>query len=197
MTTEPVNTEPVNTAPAPTDAVTTNRRTILKAVAAAGIVWTAPVLQPITAHAAGTCTSFQFGGDGEPEDTTDPAEDPDSCTPCEPGGQIFSSTCNCGAGFTYGVATPIAAGPGVGQSGVFTWDGFDPDTYTAPEGCTIVDATARMFETDPPSGAPCEVLYPCYTIGSGISISPDNKVLTFDDPGTKIYDFIRVLLCCG
>ena len=51
------------------------RRTLLKAASAAGVVWASPVLESVTAHAAGTCTNAQFNAAFLSETTTSPATD--------------------------------------------------------------------------------------------------------------------------
>ncbi len=154
------------------------RRTLLQAASAAGIVWASPVLESVTAHAAGTCTNAQFNAAFLAEATTSPATDA-SCTPlpaCSLGGAT-GSTCTCPA-FTAG-SPPLAGG---------SWSGL---TYTAPSGCTILAANARRFVQ---TGSGCALRWPCV----GASIATNGRSVTFPPltVGTQNFKF-RMILCCS
>ncbi len=157
------------------------RRTMLKAATAAGIVWASPFVESVTAHAASSCVSAQFDDTYAPETTSDPASD-GVCTdggtlsPCAPSG--VGSLCGA-CSFAVGAMTPTGG----------TWSG---NTYTAPAGCTIVDARARVDNVGVGSG--CANEWPCETG----TISTDKKSVTFPalGPVSGTYWKFRMVLCC-
>ena len=173
----------------PSDAhrgISASRRTLLKGAAAAGLVWTAPLLQPVTVHAtSGVCTRAQFLGNGTeiaPDNNT-----PLGCTNCYPAGGAYSSTCACTSGWTG------AANRTLGTSGVLTNLNPAGGTYTAPSGCTIADVKAVVIDPIVSGGCP-----PCYEIGNQLSINAAYSVVTFPAaPAGGQYLVVRVLLCCG
>lgn len=160
---------------------------MLKAAAAAGIVWTAPVVHPIAAHAqAQGCTAEQFDGNGTAVTTTSGLADLDSgCAGCEPVGQALSSICNCGS-------WPVGVGP---SGGTMTTDVNGTWTYTAPAGCTIVDATGRAYD---PNQSGCDFQFKCYTTATSPAVTINDGTVVFPAPDTG-YDYVvfRVLLCCS
>lgn len=172
----------------------TSRRNLIKAAGAAGIIWTAPVIRPVTAHAAGgTCTRVQYdfpaGAFVTPTDT-----DEDlftalgfgglGCDACLPGGQVFASTCSCTGGWSAGVdGTGGSVSPGDPSVG---------NTYTVPANCHIVNASALLFRSGE-SG--CAATFPCVTSSSGLTVSPGETQLTLPTPD-GVYLRLRVLLCC-
>ena len=157
---------------------------MLKAASAAGIVWASPVLQSVTAHAAGTCRNVQFNAAFSSEGTTDPATDGlplcVSVPSCGLAG-VSSSLCVCNA---FAAGSPALSPPG-------SWTGLE---YTAPTGCTILAANARLIRT---VGSGCPAKFRCVT--TGISISSDGKKVTFpppSPPGATYWKF-RMIMCCS
>lgn len=153
------------------------RRTLLKAASAAGIVWASPVLDSVTAHAAGTCTNAQFNGLRNPVTTTNPANDPNcsGAPTCSLGG-VTGSRCTCGA-FTAG--SPAVTGG--------SWSGL---TYTAPAGCKILAANARRFNL---LASGCALRWPC----DPGTISAAGTSVTFPALATGEFNFaFRMILCC-
>lgn len=177
------------------DTPRTSRRRLLQAAGAAGIVWAAPVVRSVTAHAAGNCTRVQFDEDVgclsavTPTDSDEDFNDGQGCTACLPGGQVYSSTCVCAGTWSAVVSKPS-------DFGLVTCDSFaNPLTYTAPSGCSIVDATLLVEDTN---GSGCSA-FSCRTIGSGITISGAFSQLTsFGTFTATQYGIrLRVLLCCN
>jgi hypothetical protein len=159
-----------------------DRRTLLKAATAAGVVWASPVVTSVTAHAASTCTYLQFNASRVAEATSNPANDglPSCATipSCSLGGAT-GSLCTCGA-WTAGVSPPASPG---------TWSGL---TYTAPAGCTILAANLRR--SDPPQSG-CLLKWPCIT--AGITISATGKTVTFPGVSSPASNWkYRMILCC-
>ena len=158
---------------------------MLKAATAAGIVWASPFVESVTAHAASVCASAQFDDALAAETTSAPAND-GVCTdggtlsPCAPGG--VGSLCTCS--FQTGQTTPTG-GSWSGSAGT----GY---TYTAPTGCTIVDARARVDNVGVGSG--CANEWPCVTG----TISTDKKSVTFSALGSVSGSYwkFRMVLCC-
>ncbi len=153
------------------------RRTMLKAATAAGIVWASPFVESVTAHAASVCASAQFNAATGVVTTTDPANDGLPLCPvidgCAPSG--VGSLCTCS--FQAGQTTPTGG----------SWSGYE---YTAPSGCTIVAANARIDDTLGGSG--CAFSWPCE---SG-TISTDKKTVTFTAPTSGFFWKFRMVLCC-
>ena len=162
------------------------RRTLLKAATAAGIVWASPFVQSVTAHAASDCASAQFNDELAPETTSPPSSD-GVCTDggtlsaCAPGG--MGSLCTCS--FETGQMTPTG-GSWSGSAGT----GY---TYTAPPGCTIVDARARVDNVGVGSG--CANEWPCVP---GTINTATKKSVTFPalGPTSGSYWKFRMVLCC-
>ncbi len=156
---------------------------MLKAASAAGIVWASPVLQSVTAHAAGTCRNVQFNSAFASEETTDPATD---------GVPICATVPSCGlvgAGSSMCACAAFAAG-GAKLEPQGTWAGLE---YTAPTGCTILSANARLIFN---GASGCPAKFKCVT--TGISITSDGTKVTFPPPsptGATYWKF-RMIMCC-
>ena len=163
------------------------RRTLLKAASATGIVWASPVLESVTAHAAGCCESAQFSASGA-------VEPPDNST--DDGSSLSCSGLNpCVPVTTTGSRGTCSYSPGSAYDPGGTWS--DPiRTYTLPVGstCRILSASARLLSSSP--SGDCNARFPC-ALSSSISIDmPDGKFVTFTPPaGTTLWKF-RMILCC-
>lgn len=165
-----------------------SRRTVLKAASAAGIVWATPILHSSTVHALNSCLSVQFDSTQTAQLTSNPADDGLPLCPTIPACPLSGtgSLCTCSA-FETSIPVPASAGT-VNPSGTL---------YTAPAGCTVVAANARVSD---PGGSSCAERWPCVTgtiVIDPITNTPKTATfppIPFSSPA--VYWKHRIILCC-